>query len=134
MGFLFGFLVFVAFCAAVVKVIEAATQGSAHNIPFSRMFNSRWAVTTRESGYTNEQGVYVFRGRWFAPTEFVRVNMSRDSLEAAKLVAKYANDNGLRGLPDLNRSRTLPTPAAVYEYVEEWHRAGGGKGGRVIEV
>lgn len=137
MGFFFGLLLFMAFCAGILKLIEAIGHSVEHKIPLTRIFNPRWAVTERSVG-----DYYIFRGRWFAPTFLMEVkwytSQPAERFDAAKRVAKYANDNKLRGLPDLTdvRGRVggLNTPEGVLAYVEEWHRLGGGKGGRVVEV
>jgi hypothetical protein len=137
MGFFFGLLAFLAVAAGIVKLIEAIAQGVDYKIPLSRIFNPRWAVTERSTG-----SYYVFRGRWYAPTVIMSVSWyggsSTVKFNAAKLVAKYANDNKLRGLPDLSDLRTgiggTNTAESILAYVEEWHKVGGGKGGRVVEV
>lgn len=137
MGFFFVLLLIALVAATIFKLIEAIGQGIDYKIPFSRMFNPRWAVTERRTG-----DYYVFRGRWYAPTVIMGVSWyggsSTNKFNAAKLVAKYANDNSLRGLPDLSDLRTgiggTNTPESILAYVEEWHKVGGGKGGRVVEV
>lgn len=123
-----------AFCVVLAKGIEVLAQGSAYNVPPLRLLNTRWGVTTRDSGYTHQQGVYIFRGNLYGPSVFVKLNLTRSDVTAARLVAKYANDHGLRGLPNLDRSGAGSTPELVFEHVKTWHEAGGGKGGRVIEV
>lgn len=137
MGFFFGLLGFIAFCAATLKLIEAIAQGVDYKIPLTRILNPRWAVTERSTG-----DYYIFRGRWYAPTVLLRVNWyggsPQSKFNTAKLVAKYANEHGLKGLPDLTDLRSgvggTNTPESILAYVEEWHRVGGGKGGRVVEV